>query len=230
MSCPPASAPSRTIGWRLARAVYGAAVSPAGPEPTISTGALVRDVAIRVRAPPRTSAISGAVLSNGLSHMTIPGPDPAHVAGLVLVRLNYDGRPDELGADLCEPSQGRDPADVLELRRPDLHPLHGDDRGGAEVPWLRQADGPGQGQPGAAAARPGVRGRGGGGRAGRDPAGRGAVRRAAAGARPRVRGRCDRPLGDSPPGPQLARGGGRRRGPGGGRGPGSGPRRQPFRG
>src|SRR5215218_10532546 len=74
MSCPPASAPSRTIGWRLARAVYRAAVSPAGPEPTISTGAVVRDVAIAVRAPPRTSAIWEAVLCNGLSHTSIPGP------------------------------------------------------------------------------------------------------------------------------------------------------------
>src|SRR4029453_17083543 len=139
MSCPPASAPSRTIGWRLARAVYRAAVSPAGPEPTISTGALVRDVAIGGRAPPRTSAISGAVLSNGLSHLTIPVPDPAHVAGVVLVRLDHDGRPDELGADLCEPSQGRDPADVLELRRPDLHPRHGDHGWGAPAAATRSA-------------------------------------------------------------------------------------------
>src|SRR5215211_1078486 len=187
MSCPPASAPSRTIGWRLARAVYRAAVSPAGPEPTISTGALVRDVAIRVRAPPQTDV--GDFRSRALQRIVphdYSGPGPAHVAGVVLVRLDHDGRPDELGADLCEPSQGRDPADMLELRRPDLHPLHGDDLGGAEVPSLRQADGPGQGQPRAAAARAGVRGRGGGGRAGRGPADRGAVRRAAAGARPRV--------------------------------------------
>src|SRR5829696_1440435 len=134
MSCPPASAPSRTIGWRLARAVYRAAVSPAGPEPTISTGALVRDVAIRVRAPPRTSAISGAMFSNGLSHMTIPGPAGGgrgptraggHVAGVVLVRLVHDGRPDELGADLCEPSQGRDSADVPDRGR---HHAPGADR------------------------------------------------------------------------------------------------------
>src|SRR5215213_9709813 len=238
MSCPPASAPSRTIGWRLARAVYRAAVSPAGPEPTISTGALVRDVAIRVRAPPRTSAISGAMFSNGLSHMTIPGPAGegrgptragGHVAGVVLVRLVHDGRPDELGADLCEPSQGRDSADVLELRRSDLHPVHGDDRGRAEVPELCEAVRPGQGQPGAAAAWPGVRGRGGGGGPWRGAAGGGAVRRAAAGARSRVRGRRDRALGGAPPDPHLARAGGRGRGPGRPGRPGPGAGRQPVR-
>ena len=46
MSWPPASPPSMTIGCRLARAVYSAAVRPEGPEPTMSTGAVVRDVAI----------------------------------------------------------------------------------------------------------------------------------------------------------------------------------------
>ena len=64
-----------------------------------------------------SGAVSGAVLSNGLSHMSIPGPDweRRHVSGAVLVRLAHDGRSDERGADLCEPSKGRDPADVLEL-------------------------------------------------------------------------------------------------------------------
>src|SRR5215510_6425866 len=37
ISCPPASRPSTSSGVRLARAVYSAAVSPAGPEPTITT-------------------------------------------------------------------------------------------------------------------------------------------------------------------------------------------------
>src|SRR4249919_3681063 len=35
MSCPPASAPSMTMGLRSARAAYRAAVSPAGPDPTM---------------------------------------------------------------------------------------------------------------------------------------------------------------------------------------------------
>jgi small subunit ribosomal protein S18 len=65
-----------------------------------------------------------------------------------------------------QPPEGRDQAHLLELRRPDLHPLHGGDRGGAEVPALRQAERAGQGQPGAAAAGQGVRRRGGGGRFG----------------------------------------------------------------
>ena len=101
-------------------------------------GAEVRGVAIGVRAPPRTSADSGAVLSNGLSHTAIPRPGRGgfggNVWGVVLVRLAHDHRPDEPGADLCEPSQGRDQAHLLELRRSDLHPLHGGDRGRAEVP------------------------------------------------------------------------------------------------
>src|SRR4051794_4370197 len=37
ISCPPASSPSMTSGCRLARAVYRAAVSPAGPDPMMIT-------------------------------------------------------------------------------------------------------------------------------------------------------------------------------------------------
>src|SRR5215203_1209355 len=37
ISCPPASIPSMTSGCRLARAVYRAAVNPAGPEPIMVT-------------------------------------------------------------------------------------------------------------------------------------------------------------------------------------------------
>src|SRR4029450_8160403 len=37
MSCPPASAPSITIGRRSARAAYRAAVRPAGPDPTMTS-------------------------------------------------------------------------------------------------------------------------------------------------------------------------------------------------
>src|SRR5262245_31516168 len=36
MSCPPASAPSITMGLRSARAAYSAAVRPAGPDPTMT--------------------------------------------------------------------------------------------------------------------------------------------------------------------------------------------------
>src|SRR4030095_7216152 len=37
ISCPPASSPSTRSGVRLARAVYNAAVNPAGPDPMITT-------------------------------------------------------------------------------------------------------------------------------------------------------------------------------------------------
>src|SRR3954471_14441804 len=37
ISCPPASRPSMTSGLRLARAAYSAAVSPAGPDPIMTT-------------------------------------------------------------------------------------------------------------------------------------------------------------------------------------------------
>src|SRR3972149_6434825 len=37
MSCPPASRPSMTSGFRLARAAYSAAVNPAGPDPMMTT-------------------------------------------------------------------------------------------------------------------------------------------------------------------------------------------------
>ena len=54
---------------------------------------------------------------------------------------------------------------MLELRGPDLYPVHGDDGGGPEVPELRQAEWAGQGEPGAAVAGQGVRGWAGGCRA-----------------------------------------------------------------
>src|SRR4051812_44184784 len=44
ISCPPASRPSMTSGFRLARAVYSAAVSPAGPDPMTMT---FRDATLR---------------------------------------------------------------------------------------------------------------------------------------------------------------------------------------
>src|SRR5689334_21256655 len=37
ISCPPASSPSTRSGVRLARAVYSAAVKPAGPDPMMTT-------------------------------------------------------------------------------------------------------------------------------------------------------------------------------------------------
>src|SRR5215831_1192600 len=37
INCPPASSPSINTGFRLARAVYSAAVSPAGPDPMMTT-------------------------------------------------------------------------------------------------------------------------------------------------------------------------------------------------
>src|SRR3954470_2377161 len=37
INCPPASSPSMRRGFRFARAVYSAAVSPAGPEPMMMT-------------------------------------------------------------------------------------------------------------------------------------------------------------------------------------------------
>ena len=37
MSCPPGCVPSNKTGFKFARAVYKAAVNPAGPEPIIST-------------------------------------------------------------------------------------------------------------------------------------------------------------------------------------------------
>src|SRR5262245_43729936 len=63
MSCPPAWSPSITIGWRLARAVYSAAVRPAGPEPTIRTGAWVRELVIAAVDPPSARLGIGFVLT-----------------------------------------------------------------------------------------------------------------------------------------------------------------------
>src|SRR5688572_32012295 len=44
ISCPPASSPSITRGCKLARAVYSAAVSPAGPEPMMMTSRCGEDM------------------------------------------------------------------------------------------------------------------------------------------------------------------------------------------
>ena len=37
ISCPPASIPSTSSGFKLARAAYSAAVKPAGPDPMMTT-------------------------------------------------------------------------------------------------------------------------------------------------------------------------------------------------
>ena len=37
ISCPPASSPSMSSGFKLARATYNAAVNPAGPDPMMTT-------------------------------------------------------------------------------------------------------------------------------------------------------------------------------------------------
>src|SRR5262245_59383596 len=53
MSWPPAASPSMTSGRRLARAAYTAAVSPDGPEPTLTTsrGWLNLDILPRSECP-----------------------------------------------------------------------------------------------------------------------------------------------------------------------------------
>src|SRR5256886_2976524 len=60
MSCPPASAPSMTTGLRSARAAYRAAVSPAGPDPTMTSS--------------RTSFMGRFPGSFGRGHLCPPRP------------------------------------------------------------------------------------------------------------------------------------------------------------
>src|SRR5579871_6777923 len=59
MSCPPACNPSITRGERLARAVYTAAVRPAGPDPMMITFRALMNVALVVVAARRSRVALG---------------------------------------------------------------------------------------------------------------------------------------------------------------------------